>query len=103
MQAITLNYLYRDSSNYKNFGSVNFSNPTNISIEEIETAIQSNLIDGEYFVAEDWGLPTLYFDEWTEDDHYWHEFLNIEITEIQDEFISISLFLRSMPKQKTGL
>lgn len=99
MQTITLNYLYRDSSNYKNFGSANFSNPDNIPIEEIEIIIRLNLIDGENFIAEDWGLPTLYFDEWTDDDHNWHEFFGIEVMESQDENVSINEFLnRITPK-----
>lgn len=93
MQTITFNYLYRDSSNYKNFGSIGFTNPSNIPIQEIEAIIKSRLIDGEFFVAEDWGLPSLYFDEWTEDDHKWHEYLNIEINESADESLPISTFL----------
>ena len=99
MQSIIFNYLYRDSSNYKNFGCVDFSNPDNIPIEKIEAAIQSNLIDGEFFVAEDWGLPTLYFEDWTEDDHKWHEFTNIELKESTKELISISDFLNRINTQ----
>jgi hypothetical protein len=99
MQTITFNYLYRDSSNYKNFGSVDFSNPDKLSIEEIEAIIKLKLIDGEFFVAEDWGLPTLYFDEWTEDDHNWHEFLNIEVKESEDKNLPITELLnRITPK-----
>ena len=93
MQTITFNYLYRDRSNYKNFGSVDFSNPKEIPIAEIEATITSNLTDSEFFVAEDWGMPTLYFDEWTEDDHNWHEFLNIEVKENEDMSLSITQLL----------
>jgi len=99
MQTITLNYLYRDSSNYKNFGSLDFYNPDEMLIEEIEAIIRSRLIDGEYFVAENWGLPTLYFDEWTEDDHNWHEFINIEVKENVNESLPIRQLLnRITPK-----
>jgi len=37
---ICFNYLYRDYSDYKNHGSIIFSNPNNLSLEEIEAAIR---------------------------------------------------------------
>lgn len=78
---IQLNYLYRDGSNYKNYGNAIFSNPDNISSEIIEKSICSRLIDGEYFIAADWELPELFFEQPNQDDHGWHEFQSIELTQ----------------------
>ncbi|MGQ2984335.1 hypothetical protein [Flavobacterium sp.] len=77
---IKLNYLYRDASNYKNFGSIVFSNPNHIALRNIERTIMQNLIDNEYFVAEIWQLPSLFFSEQNEDDHIWHEYESLEFT-----------------------
>lgn len=73
-------YLYRDASNYKGYGSVLLwgeATPKN------EAAIRAVLIDGMYFEAERVGVPTLYHlvrgdsepDE--EEDHGWHEFVGL--------------------------
>ena len=81
---IKLSYLYRDAGNYKLFGEEVFSNPENLMISEIETRIKSNLIDGEFFVAEEWGLVPLKFEETDDElDHDWHEYEGLEITENQ--------------------
>jgi hypothetical protein len=78
---LKLNYLYRDSSNYKQYGSVVFANPNNIAIKTVEQIVIGNLIDGEYFIAQDWDIPELLFDDTTEGDHQWHEFDSVEATE----------------------
>lgn len=78
---IQLNYLYRDGSNYKNYGNIVFSNPENIPLQTINEAILSNLIDGEFFIAADWNLPELFFEYKNEDDHEWHEFQSVELTQ----------------------
>lgn len=77
---IKLSYLYRDGSNYKQYGSVVFANPNNIPFETVKQIVTSNLIDGEYFVTQDWSVPELFFDDKNEDDHQWHEFESLEIT-----------------------
>lgn len=41
--------------------------------------ISRNLIDGEFFDADKWGVPPLFFDKENEDDHEWHEFESVEI------------------------
>ncbi|QEE48574.1 hypothetical protein FUA48_02995 [Flavobacterium alkalisoli] len=76
---IRFNYLYRDFSNYKNYGSVVLGNPNCISISEIDRLIREKLIEGEFFNAAKIGLPTLFFEISNCDDHELHEFLNIEI------------------------
>ncbi|MCW4470637.1 hypothetical protein OGH69_16820 [Flavobacterium sp. MFBS3-15] len=90
---IKLNYLYRDASNYKNYGSVVFSNSNHVSLRSIESAIRQNLIDSEYFVAEIWQLPSLFFSEQNKDDHIWHEYESVEFTYDNVNFIPIEDFL----------
>jgi len=82
MPNIKFNYLYRDSANYKKYGSVVFANPNNIELSEVEALIRSKLIDGEYFYADEWRLPELFLE--TVDfrvDPTWYEFENVEYTD----------------------
>jgi len=78
---IKLNYLYRDASNYKQYGSLVLANPNNIAAALVADIISRNLIDGEFFDVDKWGVPALFFDKENEDDHEWHEFESVEITE----------------------
>lgn len=71
-------YLYRDAANYKAWGSILLSGePT----QEDVTALQACLESGEYFVAEQVGIPPVYKELWdlsggpTSDDHALHEFV----------------------------
>ena len=80
---IKFSYLYRDGANYKQFNDVVFNNPTNLTVKAIEVTIKEKLIDRQWFVAKDWGLPDLHFKEYARDseiDHFWHEFEGIEET-----------------------
>lgn len=94
MPNIKFNYLYRDSANYKKYGSVILSNPNNVEISEIEALIRSKLIDGEWFYANEWGLPELFLDTFDyRVDPTWHEFKSVEYSnEIAPQFISIEKF-----------
>lgn len=74
---IQLNYLYRDASNYKNYGWVIVSTD-NVDLNEIDRKIREKLIDGEYFSAAKVGVPELFFDIQNEDDHDWHEYYSVE-------------------------
>lgn len=92
---IKLNYLYRDYSNYKQYGSAVFENPTDISLEELTAIIEIKLIDGEYFSADQWNVPNLFFETRTDDDHIWHEFQSFEYTGDDAEFGDISNLINS--------
>jgi hypothetical protein len=81
MPNIRLSYFYRDSSNYKNFGSVVFANPLNIDLRIVEKHIKSRLIDGCWFYAHPWELPDLRFAAANDSDPTWHEFESLEYTE----------------------
>jgi len=65
-------YLYRDASNYKQFGYVVFKGLFNLNDV---SSIMSNLHEGEFFIPEDVGLASLQenFDNASIDDHPWHE------------------------------
>jgi hypothetical protein len=97
---LKFNYLYRDAGNYKEWGSVVFSNPKQIDIKQIENQIKEKLIETDFFIAKDWGIPSLCFAEWDDDmDHIFHEFDSIELTSENpdDKFNrSISIFIKSI-------
>jgi hypothetical protein len=76
-------YLYRDGANYKQYNDIVFTNPFQRSVTEIDTIIKSNLIDGLWFVADDWGLSNKFFEEYTwnnEVDYNWLEYGGINET-----------------------
>ena len=70
-------YLYRDAGNYKAWGSLLLAGTVTA---EMETAFRELLDSGEFFVAEQVGVPRLDRELWklsggpTEDDHGFHEF-----------------------------
>ncbi|WP_339704551.1 hypothetical protein [Algoriphagus aquimarinus] len=81
MKNIQLNYRYRDADNYKQFGSVLFSNPSSLSVEGANALLLPRLISDEFFVPDDWGLPRLHASAYNPAvDHEWHEFVGFEET-----------------------
>jgi len=95
---IQLNYLYRDASNYKQYGNVVFSNAGNIEFEVIKNVIGRNLIDGEFFIADEWDLPPLFFEDKNEDDHQWHEFESLVLTNSEECSTNIDELLKKILK-----
>jgi hypothetical protein len=94
---LKFNYLYRDAGNYKNFGSVVFSNPHCFTIEKITDLINDNLIDNEFFYHDKFGVPPLFFNNQNTDDITWHEFENLEFTDDKPTSeISIADFLSNI-------
>lgn len=82
MPNIKFSYFYRDGANYKRYGVVVFSNPSNINLNALATLIRAKLIYGEFFYAESWKLPSLFFEHCDFIiDPTWHEFEKIEYTE----------------------
>lgn len=79
---VSFEYLYRDASNYKNWGEVVLETTSGLDVAELERQIQRALIDGQNFVAEDVGVPTLYFAARDETiDHGWHEYAGLSWTD----------------------
>lgn len=75
-------YLYRDASNYK---TVNEFILEGTFTEEDEEKIIACLFDGDYFIPCQLGLPEERFEEWTEDDHCWFEYLSMSETRMQPD------------------
>lgn len=80
MPNIRFIYLYRDASNYKQHGEVILSNETLLTVEEIDQQIHSHLSDGLFFIAQQAQLEERFFAVVNEDDHPWHEFVQVEFT-----------------------
>jgi hypothetical protein len=82
-------YLYRDAGNFKAFGEVLLEGELKPVEQQL---IRDRLFSGEFFIAEQVGVPPLYRQlyEWsggpTKDDRCWHEFVGFrQITETNSE------------------
>lgn len=83
-QLCCLDYLYRDASNSKQYGSLLLKGePSDAACK----AITASLSADEFFIAEQVLLPPLYFRssedslESCECDHVWHEFIGLRLAE----------------------
>jgi hypothetical protein len=70
-----ISYLYRDACNYKKFNEVVISGV--ISEKRIKSLLKEEL----FFIPSDVGLQDLQDEIFLSDDHIWHEFEKIELTE----------------------
>jgi len=88
---ISVEYMYRDASNYKSFEVVSFANPQRISAakiwQQINEALEGvMLFPGQPIFRPEWvGLPTVFLFEQSgysrsDDDHDWHEVVSVEET-----------------------
>lgn len=81
---IEFSYMYRDSSNYKNYDSIIIDNPSRLDEKDLKVvaeSFQKILTDGKFFIAEKADLKDLHFKEHDEDlDHDWHEFVSLDLT-----------------------
>ena len=57
---IRLYYKYRDAANYKQYGSVIFSNPDQLFTEIILEKLKAELIDQEYFIPWICRIPVIH-------------------------------------------
>ena len=72
-------YMYRDGSNYKNWGSVVFAGEVT---PELRARCIRALFDGEFFIAHQIAIPEIFFKgSLYDDDHCLHEFVALEATE----------------------
>lgn len=83
MSNIKFNYLYRDGGNYKNWADVTFFNPDNLSVDELLKAFRGAFDDNLFIAHQVRILEVFSFPDGivTSDDHCYHEFDNVEITE----------------------
>jgi len=100
-EVIRFNYLHRDSGNWKKFGSKKFSNPEQLTIEEIDQRIRQNLIDQEYFYPDLVGIKKFRIHRHL-DDYSWYEFESVEGLDNpyppRNELDSISTFILLLEK-----
>lgn len=94
-KGIRFHYLYRDSGNYKKFAHRNFSNPNNLTVEEITQRIRQALIDTEFFYPEKVGIPKFLFHRY-DDDFSWYEFESVEEIQIHYLHESIEEFIAKL-------
>jgi hypothetical protein len=83
MNNIKFGYLYRDGSNYKNWGEAVFSNPDNFSVERVAKQLRECFMEDGLFVAHQVRIPEVFLaadDQLTEDDHCFHEFAEVTAT-----------------------
>lgn len=80
-------YQYRDASNYKAWGAILLSG----ALSQNDTAaLRACLESGEYFVAEQVGIPAVYQELWdlsggrTSDDHALHEFVALRVASMKE-------------------
>ena len=82
MNRIKFNYLYRDGGNYKSWGEVVFSNPENLTVNEIEEKLHHTFLPDNQFIASQISIPEKFLFEngqFTKHDHCFHEFDCVEI------------------------
>lgn len=87
IECCVFEYQYRDASNYKAWGEILLSGvPSQNDMATLRACLES----GEYFVAEQVGVPAVYKELWdlsggpTSDDHALHEFVNLRQATTED-------------------
>ncbi|MDP1535608.1 MAG: hypothetical protein Q8L95_00315 [Burkholderiales bacterium] len=89
---VSVEYMYRDASNYKCYEIVNFSNPYRTNVSEIWRQINEMLrgvmpFPGQPIFRPEWvGLPTVFLFakpeyQRNDDDHDWHELISVSETD----------------------
>jgi hypothetical protein len=84
MDHIKYNYLYRDGSNYKSWGEVVFTNPEQLTVDEIEIRLIDAFLPDNLFIASQVSIPEKFLfasGKFTKFDHCYHEFDTVEICE----------------------
>jgi hypothetical protein len=73
-----VDYCYRDAANWKQYGTVVFAGaPT----DDLTARLKHALHDDLWFIADQLRVPEVFFDGTSDDDHCWHEFVEISPTE----------------------
>jgi hypothetical protein len=81
MGNIKFSYLYRDAGNYKQWGSVIFSNSEGLPLDTVAKALKDTFLQDGLFVAHQIRVPEVFFygrGHATSDDHCFHEFNVVE-------------------------
>jgi hypothetical protein len=81
MSNIKFVYLYRDGANYKSWDDVIFTNPDQLTLEEIEDRLVSAFLPDKLFVAHQISISEKFLfleRKFTKFDHCYHEFDSVE-------------------------
>jgi len=84
MSNIKFVYLYRDGANYKSWGEVVFTNPDQLTLDEIENRLVDAFLQDKLFIAHQIFIPEKFLfvsGKSTKFDHCYHEFDAAEICE----------------------
>ncbi len=74
---IKLSYLFRDESNYKEFGFELFTNINRTNLSDIKIKSKTRLIDSEFFYPQDFGIKEFHFNQF-DTSNEWYEFERFE-------------------------
>ena len=99
-------YLYRDASNFKAWGALLLAGKASTSDRaNIRAALES----GEFFIAEQLGIPSLYDGLWklsagpSKDDHVWHSFHALRDPTEQEQLLPVWGTTRDMVSRFTAV
>jgi len=88
-----ISYRYRDASNCKVYCEVVVKGVFESQI------LMDALHEGEFFIPHDLSLPELQNKPWNEDDHIWHELIEVEETdEAPNAEVTSDMLLSKMPE-----
>ena len=98
------NYLYRDGSNYKQWGSVVFAGTITDALTE---RFACSLESGEFFIADQLRVPEVFPETWPiyADDHCWHEWAGFETTDSSPDDLAsrtIEQFVRDAERERAS-
>ena len=82
MNNVKFKYLYRDGANFKSWGEVVFSNPEQLTFDEVEKRFAAAFLPDILFVASQISIPEEFLflkGKFTKHDHCYHEFECVEI------------------------
>jgi hypothetical protein len=82
MKNIKFTYLYRDAANYKSWGEVIFTNPDQLSVEEIKSRLIGAFLPDNLFIASQISIPEKFLflnGIFSRYDHCYHEFDEVEL------------------------
>jgi len=82
MSNIKFNYLYRDGANSKSWGAIIFTNPEQLTLDEIEKGLIAAFLPDKLFIASQISIPERFLfarGNFTRFDHCYHEFDTVEI------------------------
>ena len=81
MSHIKFIYLYRDGANFKSWDDIVFTNPDQLTLEEIEDRLVYAFLVDKLFIAHQISVPEkfLFLDgKFTKTDHCYHEYDHVE-------------------------